>query len=302
MSLLPAPTNHHLPAVIILSLLLSFSATLKAKDFSRLYRSDQLLYVQSHYGKNIKIVLFDNVRRYLLPNERKTLSEITLNIPLIGENKDIFDFYMNLQTGEMTIPALSVKFFDDMSIAFAWYEAKHKDKTEIIQYVFRLYQQEDYLQPPLKALGIPEKAWELDNFVDDVSQKTLKSGMAFLLLHEMGHWHYRHAPYDSISNRQAQEQEKQSDALALDVMGRMHTIPYGMVTWFILTGLLQSAHPTTHPLTADRLYAIADKIANNPAVFISLENANNASINEILSVAKNIRIIANQMTIVRNKQ
>ncbi|WP_198246679.1 hypothetical protein [methane-oxidizing endosymbiont of Gigantopelta aegis] len=82
----------------------------------------------------------------------------------------------------------------------------------------------------------------------------------------------------------------------------MHTIPYGMVTWFILTGLLQNTHPTTHPLTADRLYAIAEKIENNPAVFISLENANNASINEILSVAKNIRIIANQMAMVHKKR
>lgn len=273
-----------------------------AKEFRELYPLTKLQYVQSIYGNNIKGVLYEDVYRYLLPNERKTLSTVKLNIPVFGQNAGLFEFYMNLNTGEMTIPALSVKFFDDMALAFAWYESKKMDKTKIIEYVARLYSQPDYLQPPLEALGVPDKAWEQDDYVDDVSQKILKSGLAYLLLHELGHWHYKHAQYDSISNKQAQEQEKQSDSMALDVMARMHTIPYGMVTWFLVTGLLQGENPTTHPLSADRLYAIADKIDNNPAVFISQENVNTSGIQDTLSVASNIRIIADEIHSAKNSK
>ncbi len=277
---------------------LSLPAIAVAKDFSGLYPFKKLQYVQSIYGKNIRGVLYEDIYRYLLPNERKSLSKVKLNIPLFGNNAGLFDFYMNFK-GVMTIPALSVKFFDDMALDFAWYESKKMDKTKIIEYVARLHLQQDYLQPPLEALGVPDKAWKQDKYVDDVSQKILKSGLAYLLLHELGHWHYQHARYDSISNRQAQDQEKQSDSMALDVMGRMHTIPYGIVTWFLVTGLLQGDNPTTHPLSADRLYAIAKKIENNPAVFISQENVNALKVQDVLSVATNIRIIVDELNEVR---
>lgn len=279
-------------SLFILLICLCLPVISSAKDFRKMYPINQLQRVQSVYGKNIRGVLYQDINSYLLPNERKSLSEVTLNIPLYGNNAGLFEYYMDLKTGVMTIPALSVKFFDDIAIAFAWYESKHLDSTKIIEYVARLHLQQDYLKPPLEALGVPNQAWKLDSYVDDVSQKTLKSGLAFLLIHELGHWHYRHAPYGSISNRQAQTQEKQSDALALDVMGRMHTIPYGMVSWFLVTGLLQD-NPTTHPLSADRLYAIASKIESNPAVFISRENVNTTNNTIVLSVANDIRTIAN---------
>ncbi len=196
-------------AIFLTCLLLpSISAS---KDFSELYPLEKLQHVQSAYGQNIRGVLYEDIYLYLLPNERKSLSTVKLNIPLYGSNSGLFDFYMDLHTGEMTIPALSIKFFDDMALAFAWYESKNMEKTTIIEYVARLYSKQDYLQPPLEALGVPDNAWKLDTYVDDVSQKILKSGIVYLLLHELGHWHNQHAPYDSISNRQAQEQEKQSD-------------------------------------------------------------------------------------------
>jgi len=270
-----------------------------AKDFRNLYPLKQLQHVQAVYGKNVRGILFEDIHHYLLPGERRTLSTVTLNIPLYGSKGGLFDYHMNLQTGKMTIPALSVKFFDDLAIAFAWYERKGKDSTEIVKYVSRLYSQQAYMQRPLEALGVPKKAWELDAYVDDVSQKILKSGITFLLLHELGHWHYRHAPYDKISNRHAQAQETQSDFLALDVMGRMHTIPYGIVPWFMVTGLLQGDNPTTHPLSADRLYAIAGKIEDNPALFISQENRNTLNPRKVISVATRIRTIADEMNRVK---
>ena len=160
------------------------SSILLAKDFRSLYTKESLEHVQKRYGGNIRGVLFEDINNFLLPDERQSLSTITLNIPLYHRSDSLFDFAMNLQTGEMIIPALSIKFFDDMAVAFAWYESKGLNKAEIGKYLSKLFLEPGYMTRPNVALNIPEKAWEQDPFVNDVSQKTLQSGLAFLLLHE----------------------------------------------------------------------------------------------------------------------
>lgn len=280
---------------LIVMSLLCCSLSVQAKDFTKLYTPEQLQRVQAVYGNNIKAVLFEDIAAYLLPAERATLSTMNINFPLYGDSAGLFDFYVNLQNGKITFSALSIKFLDDLAVAFAWYQSKGLDLAEVVAYVNRLYFEEAYLEPPFKALNIPEKAWEQDDFVDDVSQKTLKSAIAFLLIHEVAHWHYKHLAYDSISHRQAQQQEIQSDALALNVMGRMRTIPFGIVPWFMTVGMMSSGNPTTHPLSSDRLMALAAVLESDPAKYISYENRHVYSVATVTGVAKEIRTIAEQM-------
>ena len=263
-----------------------------AKDFRNLYPKTTLEHVQSKYGDNIKGVLFQDIASYLFPEQRQTLNNVRLNIPLYSTNVGLFDFYMDSNSGIMTIPALSIKFFDDLAIAIAWYEKNNWDKSKIYQYVIQLHSQQNYLQAPLQALNVPLDAWKLDKYVNDVSHKILKSGIAFLLLHELGHFHYRHAAYDIISNKQAQTQEKMSDSFALDVMERMHTLPFGIVVWFSFTNLLDGGIATTHPVSAERINAIASRIEYNPAIFISQENKNIYTVSDMLATAKELRRIA----------
>ncbi len=271
-----------------------------AKDFSQIYSPDVLRKAISTYEVNIRGVLYEDIRHYLSVSEKQTLSTVKVNFSQLGRHAGLFEYSMNLTTGEMTITALAVKFFDEIAIAFAWYEYRNLDRTKIIEYIGRLFAQPGYRQPPLPALGVPAEAWKLDKNVDDDSQKILKSAITFLLLHEFAHWRFRHAGYDAISNRQAQRQEKQADAFALEVMARMHTVPYGMVYWFMITGLLQSNEARTHPLSTDRLLAIADRLERRPTDFIGLENRNRVSPREIRNVAKEIRTIAT--TISNNKK
>jgi len=276
-------------------LLLSFSHICVAKDFSKLYTTEQLIRVQNVYGKNIYGVLFSDIPPYLTVAERITLSTVHLKIPLYTEDRSLFHFSMNNDTGVMTIPALSIKFFDDLAIAFAWYDRFKLDSENIRMYFQRLYTENDFFEPPLRYLNVPDKAWEQDAFVDDVSQKTLKSGIAFLLLHELGHWQHKHSRYSEISNSRAQNQEKQADAFALDIMKRMSTPPYGMVLWFMVTGLLGGDQAITHPLSSDRLNSIAFILEQNPGAFISLDNKKNLDKNDIKKVALEIRNIAAQL-------
>jgi hypothetical protein len=275
-----------------LLLLCSFSQAVDARDYSHWYSEKELKYIQSVYGQNLKKLLFIDVFPHLTIAERKTLSSVKIKFPLKGRSAGLFEYAMHLKTGEMYISALSVKFFDDIAIALAWYEVEKRDKNKVASYLQRLSVLEHHSRAPLKALSVPAKAWQLNAYVDDMSQKTLKSGMLFILLHELSHWHFKHAPYSKLSVLQAQQQELQADAFALEVMSRMKVIPYGMVSWFMMLGLAQTDISSTHPVTSARLMAIATKLEKNPKSFISRENISTMSLHDVLQVSKEIKVIS----------
>ncbi|MEK9711495.1 MAG: hypothetical protein VW258_02910 [Thalassolituus sp.] len=266
-----------------------------AKDFSGVYPQERLERVTQVYGNNIRGVLYQDIPRYLTPGEKAALAEVSLEIPSAQVNNDLFGFAMDLKTGRMNISAPAIAFFDDLAVSFAWYDRFKKDPTRISEYIVRLYSESDYLEPPLKALGVPERAWEQDAFVDDVSQKILTSGIAFLLLHELAHWHHQDRPYDAITPQRAQSQEIAADAYAVDVMRRMQTPPYGMVVWFLMTSMLSDGVARTHPLSEDRLEAIAAALESNPGGFISYENRKTLTVEDIKQLSKDIRFIADNL-------
>jgi len=266
-----------------------------AKDFSGLYPHERLERVTQVYGSNVRGVLYEDIPRYLTPDEKAALAGVTLEILPAKINSDLFGFAMDLKTGRMTITAPAIAFFDDLAVSFAWYDRFKKDPTPISEYIVRLYSDPDYLAPPLKALGVPERAWDQDAFVDDVSQKILTSGIAFLLLHELAHWHHQDRPYDAITPQRAQSQELAADAYAVDVMRRMQTPPYGMVVWFLMTSMLSDGVARTHPLSEDRLEAIAAALENNPRGFISYENRKTLTVENIKQLSKDIRFIADNL-------
>lgn len=279
------------PLIITLASIL-LCAPAAAKDFSGLYQDDALLRVQQVYGQNIRAVLFEDIAQHLTDNEKDSLRGVDLNIPLRTSSAGLFDFSMGLESGVLTASALSIKFLDDLAIAFSWYEVNQLDSQHIARYMSRLFNDAEYIEAPLPALNVPDKAWALNADVDDMSQKLLKSALAFLLLHELGHWHHQHKPYSAISHRRAQAQEIESDSLAIEVMGQMSTPPYGIVTWFMVTGLMAPDNPTTHPLSSTRLQSIALALKTTPERFISRDNQNTLTRADVLTLANDINTIA----------
>jgi hypothetical protein len=276
--------------IFLVSLLLC--GPVMAKNFRDLYNDEALIRVQQVYGENIRAVLYEDIAKYLTADEIRSLRTVDLYIPLRTPSGGLFDFSMGLDSAVLTASALSIKFLDDIAIALSWYEINGLDSKKVALYVARLYNDAEYLEAPLPALNVPDKAWAINADVDDMSQKLLKSAIAFLLLHELGHWHHQHKPYTAISQRRAQTQEIESDALAIEVMGRMSTPPYGIVTWFMVTGLMAPDNPTTHPLSSTRLQSIAVALEETPERFISRDNRHTLSRAGILELAKNIRVIA----------
>ncbi len=270
-----------------------------AADFSLLYPPDQLIKAQETYIKSIQTLLFQDIRPYLSINEWQTLSKTKVNLPLQSNKYDLFNYSTNLTSGKIIIPTLSIKFFDDLSVAFSWYEHYQLDKREIINYITKIYESNHPPIPPLLALGIPENAREINVIVNTDAQKTLKSALIFLILHNLGHCHFHHTQYSIISNQRIQLQEKQADEFALEVMARMHILPQGMVHWFTVTALLANQHTVKHPISPDRLYDIAKWLKSNSKKFFHAKSETHPATNEVQAVALNISMIASQLKTVK---
>jgi hypothetical protein len=130
---------------------------------------------------------------------------------------------------------------------------------------------------PLEALGIPDDALE-DRYVDDVSQKLLKSMIFFIAVHEYAHVMYQHRGYSDITAEQAQQQETAADLYALEVMRRIAVPPIGLGHLFLIMSRLERSpgdfdspeefedylrQEATHPVSSLRLTKVADAIEDH---------------------------------------
>jgi hypothetical protein len=244
------------------------------------------------------MVLYEDIARYLLSSELESLQRVQLLQPW-DRIEDPFEFSANPATGAMLIPTFSVKFLDDLAIATAWFERFECNKESVFDYVAAMDYSSLKLPAPLKALKVPDKAYTLDDFVDDVSQKILKSAMAFIFLHELGHIHHQHLSYDKISPAEAQAQEAEADLFAMQVLRRMRLPPMGMTVWFMAISMRDPLAPGSprqkHPLTSSRLNAIAEELRKRPTDFIEPANKGIFTADTILSIAEDINGIGRML-------
>jgi hypothetical protein len=269
--------------LLLLMLICVLPSAVAARDYSRTYTMSELQRANGVYSPNIQGMLFEDIARYLRDDELATLHRVQLSQPW-DRTRDPFEFSANAATG--------VKFFDDLAVAVAWFERFGCNKESVFDYVAALDFSALDLPAPLTALNVPHQAYRLDEYVDDVSQKTLKSALAFILLHELGHIHYRHRPYEVISTEQAQAQEAEADRFAMRVLRRMRLPPMGMTLWFMAVSMRDPLVPgsprQTHPLTSSRLQAIARDLRTRPADFIEPANRGRITSETIRSIANDI--------------
>lgn len=276
---------------LLILLLCALPLAAEARDFSRIYPASELKRANGVYSPNVQGMLFEDVARYLLDDEIATLRRVRLWQPW-DRTVDPFEFSANAVTGVILVPTFSVKFLDDLAVATAWFERFGCKKESVFDYVASLDHGTLDLPDPLTALAVPDQAYKLDNFVDDVSQKTLKSALVFIMLHELGHVHHRHRPYGEITARQAQAQEAEADRFAMRVLRRMRLPPMGVTLWFMAVSMRDPLVPgsprQTHPLTSSRLQAIAADLRRRPDDFIEPANRGKLTPDTIRAVAKDI--------------
>jgi hypothetical protein len=227
--------------------------------------------------------LYDiGVKPYLTVDERRRLGDFEFRFPLPSAKDPAIDFYSDEDKGTPIVgmPILSLRLVEDMATAYAWLHHNGMSYGSIDLYfsMLRHRPKDDWpggkFPPLLGSLGIPGNAHD-DKKVDELSLAFRNQAVAFLLVHELGHIMYGHKGVDEITKAQARADEVASDRFALDVLARTQTAPLGAVLFF-QAQVYRLPHrgefparkaweeyllkTETHPLTVDRIAAMADYI------------------------------------------
>lgn len=257
-----------------------------------IYSREDLDYWYTRYAPNILWNFESLILRKLNRNEKTNAFGACLEFPLTTPSElsgTPFSFYADVHNKKIFVPISSIKFIDDLSIAFAWLHENGFTIETVIDYIFCLkYGSARFvagqIPPPLKALHIPDDALN-NKLVDETAQKVLKSIIVWILCHELGHIIYQHPPYDAVSFTQSRQFEAEADSFATDMFKRIGTAPAGMVLLFVIFTsffmhqgdfyLIEEWHnylkSSTHPVSPDRLYSIAYELINYPEAFIGAE-------------------------------
>ena len=263
--------------------------TAGSSPFADLYDDRTLDYWHRRYHPNLRYNFDTLIIGSLSPDERAGVRGLVFDVPVRHEGDPLTWFARPGSQPLITVSTASVRFLDDIAIAFAWLETNGYSVESISYYAsvlkYRpLGQLPSGTHPaPLDALGIPSDALS-DGTVDEDSQKLLKSAVVFLLAHELGHVVHGHRLDVPAADRQRQEME--ADRFAVTTFRRIGTAPIGAVPLFFLSTYLGkhradfdsdaawTAHlrtSATHPLSSARLRALASEFRHRPQEFVHAE-------------------------------
>jgi hypothetical protein len=249
----------------------------------------------------------------LLPEEKEALAEMEIQFPLVGEDdtqNNPLAFYATSNPPTVIMPIQSLKFLDDLSIAYAWLWVNSYELETVTDYVAMLkYHKEDFLNgkfpPPLVALRIPDNAIENPE-VDELALRFFNSARAFILAHELGHIYHRHPGNNRVPFETSQNNEEEADLFALDIMARTSTIPMGSYLFFLvlahwdnnLSDFQNSAEwqaylaGSTHPLTARRMNVMGSYLSKSADSFTQNEPDPTVALDVIDFIANGMADIA----------
>ena len=285
---------------------LGAAALAQAQHMGRLYSQAELQDANARMAPNLRGLWDEDFLSRLTPDERRRAGAVSLNLPLAGRPGAPLDFFANPPARQVFMPIASVKFLDDVYISIAYYELRGCGMAAISDYMGVLRERPTELAgTPRQSLGVPPTVLE-DPFVDDVSQKLTKSTLYFIAAHEFAHVMHGHAPYGSITAQQAQRQEAEADAFALEVMRRIAVPPLGLAHFFTLLSRLEYSpadFPTTeryeaylqqkatHPVSSQRILALADALQANAASYVRTQSAPRDWENRVLAVARDLQTV-----------
>ncbi len=278
---------------IIFALFLSLlpSASLYAQTEGHYYDKATLIEAQQSNQKLMQKMLDIGIKPYLSAEEKTKLAKVKLEIRLDSDLPETperevdspFAAYAFARTNTIIIPALTLKFLEDLNLAHAWLYV-HKCSLETpFEYVSMLkyHRIEEFPNGryplPLDALQIPKDALN-DPKVDELKWSLSNEARAFILAHELGHIYYQHKgnpPYTSAA--ESQREETEADRFAVDVLSRSGTIPMGVFNLFM--GMAHYAKnrwdfatdrewetdvkKSSHPLSPQRIYTLATTMEDN---------------------------------------
>src|SRR5690348_1110727 len=112
-----------LRSIVVIELALALTAATPALSVAqatfRMYSDAVLLERQQKYGPNVKWNFQNALYACLLPNERSRLDRAVLQFPL-RDGLDPFAYMAGGSPPVIRMSVASVKFFDDVALAWAW--------------------------------------------------------------------------------------------------------------------------------------------------------------------------------------
>lgn len=213
---------------------------------------------------------------YLTPTEKDKLGKITLVFPP-KYGRHPMNFYAETIKGEkrIVLPQSSLRFLSDICLAYA-YSNRHKLNEGVISEYLSIirYQWPTTIKSkpyrPLDALGIDRKQALANKDVDSLFGKLYSTAIWFIIYHELGHHFYQHPGNDIPNKEKSRQNETDADKFALTLLRRVGDPPFGgIVTFFWIDQHFTSFteadsiyhHTATHPLTANRLRAVATNLS-----------------------------------------
>jgi hypothetical protein len=273
----------HLAVCVLLVTMVSAPAA--AQDISKMYDRAAVAREQARLESRIREIYVRAFEPSLTAEERRALSGVIFQVPLDGDpvhgdHDPVLGYYSESRSRVVTMPAISLLFFEELCIAMAWLQVNGYRLETVEEYVAMLKYKDAQAfggryAPPLTALGIPADAVRNPK-VNDLSLRFRNSGYAFILGHELGHIRYQHPGYDGVPLAVSQTNERQADQFALDLMRRTSTIPMGAMLFF-QAGIYYFdnradfpsdaawqaylSRSATHPLTVDRLEGLSRSVS-----------------------------------------
>jgi hypothetical protein len=261
-----------------------------------LYDRATLSYWQTQTPPGIRAALED-IRGVLTRDERNRLRDIILEFPIDcprfratlsrpAKCLDPFTFIASNDGKTIYMSMTSLRFWGDIALAFAWLKTHGKAIDSVLFYVSMLRERSALNSPgvryprPLEALGIPDNA-RSDDETYRLFQGIYVGGLYYVLAHELAHQLFGDRGYSDGNNRRAREAEARADRWALEVMAKLGQAPGGAVYFLTVLGQWSPSRAdfasdsayrrylegATHPLTGDRMLAVADAIEANLDAF-----------------------------------
>ena len=262
---------------------------------AEVYPDAALLAEHERIGEAVALIVTEDIPAALPPELRAAAS----GIGVVFEARAAHPLYFYARPGEGTVhvPVASVRFLADLAILTAWFERRGCAPEYLHTYLWALLREGRPLPAPLEAFGVARETALADPFVDDVASKALSTALLFVLAHEVGHLLLGHRP--GLEGAESQAQEMAADAFALDRFAALGAPPAGVVLWFMAARWIdptaEAAAGVTHPVSPERLRAVAARLAADPEAFAFSQPEPEAARDAVLTYAREFDRIAGLM-------
>jgi hypothetical protein len=255
---------------------------------------DELQKSAPAYTKWISGVFYWDLLGHLLPGQRDQLGDVHLDVPL--EMQGVLDpgFVLNIASDPLSrrvvAPIRTIRWLDEYCGLIPYLEGTGSDQSTVLPLIYdamlAVPNKSERPPGPFAAFKLADWIYK-DNRVKKTSNKLLNSSITFLLAHELGHLAHNHQ--GGLSGKQSQNQEREADEYAFDIMAQIRINPIGLV-FLLAAAAMMECGQQTHPLSGTRVSAAAEQLERRPRSFIDRAQPDpEAWVPVVLNQARQIR-------------